>query len=1238
MKAVVFSLAVALATTAAVADAVNSAFFTTFRIEGKDALAPCDEAAQYRNPIIDGMAPDPSITRKGDDFYLANSSFGYFPGVPVWHSKDLVNWDFCGYVQSRPSQLAMKRGMDVNHGVYAPDIKYNPYNDTFYMIVAVVNGGGSVLYKTKDPYAGWSEPVFVAVPDIDPAIFFEDAETAYIVNSDAAPEPFAEYVGHKAIRMRKYDLVNDCLVDGYEKVILDKGLHPEEKPIWCEGPHLYKVDGVYYLMAAEGGTGPGHCEAVYRAESVEGPYLPCKVNPVLTQRDLPEGRENGVYCTGHADLVDTPTGEWMAVFLGIRPYADAGGGERAPTGRNTYLLPVKWDKQPIILEKGAAVPLVVDMQPWQIDAARKNAPNAARLSGNRVFCDQFETPEVDPLWIQLRTPREKWYRSAPGGRSGMEIDAREESLYDRGNPSYLCRWLTSRSFDAETSLVFSPRSPEDIAGLALVQNEEYNYVFGKGLDGEGNQIVTLVRCEKGVRNVVASARLDGPSRSDGQTTELSLRVEGRDDRLSFFWRQGGGEWTLLSAGQSADILTTSTAGGFIGATVGMYAFGKAVKTTETVWVNPAKDGNDEVLFSAAFETSEVEDAQLRIAGATCYRIEVNGKFLGFGPARGPLGFDREETWPLKDVARSGTNTIDIKVASYRDNNYSFVNQSPFLWAEVVDGRGRVLCATGRDFTARRTGRNCNAGKFTFQRPMREERTLGAEEISKQEVHRSAMDNEVKVVQVAPRPRLDRRVPLPTFEIEGMKMERPSRSDGQSGGKNSNSLFSLSRNETGFIGAKVTCESPATVRLTFDEMLTNGEVNPGRFYQGGDVIWHFAKAGTYDVETFDPYTLKYARFETTEGSAKVTDAFLRRYENPMVGYRPRTTGDAELDRIREAAVASFAQNTVDVMTDCPSRERAGWLCDSFFTARAAQHLLGGHDYETLFLENYARATSFPGLPEGMVPMCYPSDVIVKGDHTFIPNWAMFFVLEVEEYMKRGGEREIVDALKPRVEGIIAFLSRYENEDGLLENLPGWIFVEWSQANKLVDGVNYPSNMLWAETLAAAGRLCWRMDWCDKARKVREKVREQSFDGEFFRDHAVRAERPSRSDGQRADTTLEVRPDRTETCQYYAFYFGVADFKRDAALWNRLVRRDFGDLAKSNAFIGNLMRMELLARDGRRDQMREEIKGYYLKMADSTGTLWEHDAPHASCCHAFSSFLAVLLDLNVVPSSATTQNSQ
>ena len=140
-----------------------------------------------------------------------------------------------------------------------------------------------------------------------------------------------------------------------------------------------------------------------------------------------------------------------------------------------------------------------------------------------------------------------------------------------------------------------------------------------------------------------------------------------------------------------------------------FAFGLScavvARAADAVWVEPARDGNDEIVFTGAFETANAEGTHLRIAGATCYRIEANGKFAGFGPARGPLGYDREETWPLKDLVQDGTNTITIRVASYRDDNYSFVNQSPFLWAEVVDGRGRVLCATGRDFTARRTGRN-----------------------------------------------------------------------------------------------------------------------------------------------------------------------------------------------------------------------------------------------------------------------------------------------------------------------------------------------------------------------------------------------------------------------------------------------------------------------------------------------------------------------------------------------------
>ena len=553
-------------------DGKQKALFKHFRVEGKDALPPCDEKTQFRNPIVDGMAPDPSVTRKGDDYYLANSSFGYFPGVPVWHSKDLVNWDFCGYVQSRKSQLDMKEGLDVNHGVYAPDIKYNKFNDTFYMIVSVVNAGGAMVYKTKDPYLGWGEPIHVAVPEIDPGIFFENETTAYIVNNDVAPSTGEEYPGHRTIRMRKYDLVNDKLVEGFEKIVVNKGVKPEDKPIWCEGPHLYKINGAYYLMTAEGGTGYMHSEVIYRAENVEGPYVPCKVNPILTQRDLPYGRENGVYCAGHADLFETADGEWMAVFLGIRPYARVGGGDYSPTGRNTYLLPVKWigegaERQPIILEQGKSVPLVVEKRPWQIAAGMSAC--AAPLSGNRVFEDRFETAKVDPLWIQLRTPGEFWYRSAVGGKPGMEIEARAATIYERVNPSYLCRWLTSRSFDVETTVEFSPRTADDIAGLALVQNECNNYVLGKTLDADGKACASLVRCDRNGRRVVASVPV-----ADGA---VSFRAEGRDEKLRFFLRQGDGQWRQIGGEEKADVLTTGTAGGFIGATIGMYATGGCAK-------------------------------------------------------------------------------------------------------------------------------------------------------------------------------------------------------------------------------------------------------------------------------------------------------------------------------------------------------------------------------------------------------------------------------------------------------------------------------------------------------------------------------------------------------------------------------------------------------------------------------------------------------------------------------------
>jgi alpha-L-rhamnosidase len=306
-------------------------------------------------------------------------------------------------------------------------------------------------------------------------------------------------------------------------------------------------------------------------------------------------------------------------------------------------------------------------------------------------------------------------------------------------------------------------------------------------------------------------------------------------------------------------------------------------------------------------------------------------------------------------------------------------------------------------------------------------------------------------------------------------------------------------------------------------------------------------------------------------------------------------------------------------DCPSRERAGWLCDSYFTGRSALDFCGTTTVERNFLENFARADRFDQLPEGMIPCVYPADPFYKGN--FIPNWAMWFVLEVEEYAARSRDRDLVEALKPRVTGIVKFFEAYENEDGLLEKLPRWVFVEWSKANDFVQDVNYPSSMLYAGMLDAASRLYALPELAAKAGRIRETIRRQSFDGSFFVDNAVRR-----------DGKLQVTTNRTEVCQYFAFFFDVATPQTHAKLWQRLAT-DFGpqrkqtkafpDVHPANAFIGNMLRFELLSRYGRNQQILDEALGYWLFMAERTGTLWEHDAPQASCNHGFASHAAHVL---------------
>ncbi len=542
---------------------MNKARFFDFKYEGQDELPKYNPTAQYLNPILSGCAPDPSITRKGDDYYLANSSFSYYPGVPIWHSRDLVHWDFVGYALNRPSQLNLGDGVALSAGIYAPDIKYNPYNDTFYLVVTAIGstaaGGGNIVVKTKDPRQGWSDPIKIDVPGIDPSFYFSEDGKAYIVNNQDPKTP-AEYDGHRAIGLREYDLATDKII-GSDIEIINKGVHHEDKPIWIEGPHLYKINGKYYLMAAEGGTGDWHSEVVFVSDDVKGPYKPCEINPILTQRTLPKDRKNPITAAGHADLFQTQNGDWWAVFLVILPY-EYGNRVICNTGRSTMLLPAKWldkENQPLIWPEKEEIPYVLDKP-----AISHTNDMVSENNGNVKIHDTFTT--IDPMWIQLRTPKKQWYRIAEGHGfvpNSMELDARPINIYQVANPSFLGRWIKNFNFTSSITLNFVPETEDELAGMVLYQKETNNYVIGKTLR-DGKPIVVLYKAVGKFGHGMEKTEVASALLPDDKPVTFKVVAHGAD--YQFYYND-----IPLGGVQDGRILSTELAGGFTGATIGMYA-------------------------------------------------------------------------------------------------------------------------------------------------------------------------------------------------------------------------------------------------------------------------------------------------------------------------------------------------------------------------------------------------------------------------------------------------------------------------------------------------------------------------------------------------------------------------------------------------------------------------------------------------------------------------------------------
>jgi xylan 1,4-beta-xylosidase len=520
----------------------------------------------YENPIIPGFNPDPSICRSGEDFYLVTSSFEYFPGVPVYHSPDLVNWEMVGHVLSRPSQHNLD-SVPCSGGIYAPTIRV--HNGTWYMITTFSGTRkgyqrGNFIATAKKPEGPWSDPHWIKdAPGIDPSLFFDDDGKAYYCGN-ITPEKKV-WDKHRNIWVQEIDLRNFVLtgkrvevLDGaeyYKKGTLDGGI--ENGVNNYESPHIYKKNGFYYLMIAHGGTSQNHAVSMWRSRNIFGPYEINPANPILSHRDL--SVEYPMTSTGHADLAEAQNGSWWMVFLAKRPY----GGENHILGRETFLVPVDWKGDwPIVNpdgEKGRAS--VVHFRPGFSNGKIPDCCNK----------DDFTSPALGKNWTFIRTPWTEWW-SLSRNKGFLAIDLRPEMISDLANPSFIGTRQADINCKCSVKMEFEPKVLNEEAGL-VVERDRENYFKFTVTRNEKGLLVRLVSrsIANGKDEIVATAEIR-------QGTKF-LKITSEGVLYTFRWSEDGETWNSLAENMDGRFLGTAGAGRFTGTLTGMYASSNGKEST-----------------------------------------------------------------------------------------------------------------------------------------------------------------------------------------------------------------------------------------------------------------------------------------------------------------------------------------------------------------------------------------------------------------------------------------------------------------------------------------------------------------------------------------------------------------------------------------------------------------------------------------------------------------------------------
>ncbi len=669
---------------------------------------------------------------------------------------------------------------------------------------------------------------------------------------------------------------------------------------------------------------------------------------------------------------------------------------------------------------------------------------------------------------------------------------------------------------------------------------------------------------------------------------------------------------------------------------------------ETVWIKGKREKNIEICFALTVEFSK--SASLSIIAKDVYNLYVNGVFLHYGPARAAQGCARVDRLDLSPYMQTGKNVICCYVTEVNSSSLCFAEGAPYFGAELtVDGKRYSTQAFQAYLMGDRVAR---VERMSSQRGYVEVYTT---EHDRREL--AAADYLPVEVEEAPSPKLlERGVRYGRYEsvaatpVERGRVELDDskkwschfREELETGGNLKAytlaecdcrlsdelvrfvykkegaeglpyALYDFGKTYSGKLVCKLRVKEKATVWASYDDILMDGQLCFHRESVIHGLKWTLG-VGEYTLHSSEVYTARYLAL-VWEGEIEVEEVALICVENPDV--RARKLSDEELNSVAEAARRTFEQNAYDIYTDCPSRERAGWLCDSYFMAKAERFYTGESRVEKNFLENYLL---YEGkvLDEGAVPMCYPS----KPRHAeqYIPNWILWYLIELRDYRLATGDGAFIQKHRSRVEGILKLFEGFENEYGLLENLRGWVFVEWSKANEFVQDVNFPSNMLYVGALRAAAELLEKECLLEKATVLKKKIIELSFNGRYFRDNAVRG----------ADGKLQVTENISETCQYYAAFFEILTKGEAPAFYTRIVEElgKFQDnpegIHPSNMFIGYILRLTLLHSLGEKERLLKECKAQFLPMAERTGTLWENFGGNASCNHGFASVVGYLIE--------------